>query len=72
MTQVVLTEEELEFGDMNGPIAYWGPVTASPTAGLTATERALLLKLAARLERGPAADLSETLTTLLTTPVAAA
>ncbi len=51
MTQAGLTVEQLVFGDMNGPLAYWGPVTASPTAALTATERALYATLAARLTR---------------------
>ncbi len=72
MTQVGLTVEELVFGDMNGPLAYWGPVTASPTAALTATERVLLATLAARLPRDTDAALTQSLTTLLTTPVAVA
>ena len=72
MTQVGLTVEELVFGDMNGPLAYWGPVTASPTAALTATERALLAHLATRLTRDTDAAPTQTLTTLLTTPVTVA
>ena len=68
MTQAGLTVEELVFGDMNGPLAYWGPVTASPTAALTATERAVLAQLAARLTR----DTDAALTRTLTTPVAVA
>ena len=72
MTEAGLTVAELVFGDMNGPLAYWGPVTASPTAALTATERALLAQLAARLPRDPDAALTQTLTTLRTTPVVVA
>ena len=72
MTEARLAVAELVFGDMNGPLAYWGPVTASPTAALTATERALLAKLAARLPRDTDAALTQTLTTLLTTPAAVA
>ena len=54
MTQAAVTVEQLVFGDMNGPLAYWGPVSASPTAAFTATERALLTKVAARRTPTPA------------------
>jgi hypothetical protein len=38
----VMTINESVFGDMNGPLAYWGPVTASPAALLSPTEKARL------------------------------
>jgi hypothetical protein len=36
------TIDDSVFGDMNGPLAYWGPVTASPAALLSPTEQARL------------------------------
>jgi hypothetical protein len=38
----MMTIDDTVFGDMNGPLAYWGPVTASPTALLSPTEKARL------------------------------
>jgi hypothetical protein len=38
----LMTIDESVFGDMNGPLAYWGPVTASPAARLSPTEKARL------------------------------
>ena len=72
MTQAVRTMDELLFGDMNGPIAYWGPVTASPTAGLTATERALLGTLRSQFVQGRTDGRTAALTWLLAAPAAVA
>jgi|RhiMetdeSRZDD1v2_1073273.scaffolds.fasta_scaffold738786_1 hypothetical protein len=48
---VTLVEDEIEFGDMNGPLAYWGPSTAlRPHPVLSIAEQALLLRLRDRLE----------------------
>jgi hypothetical protein len=49
MRQVAtITTDASVFGDMNGPLAYWGPVTASPAALLSPTEQALLRQVRAR------------------------
>ena len=64
--------DEIVFGDMNGPIAYWGPVTASPAALLSPAEQSLLLKLRARLARERSDALTDAVTSLLTVPAAVA
>jgi hypothetical protein len=44
------TPPDTGFGDMNGPLAYWGPAEPSPaTAFLSAHERATLVRVRARL-----------------------
>jgi hypothetical protein len=65
------TIDETVFGDMNGPLAYWGPVTASPAALLSPAEKDLLRQLRARLAAA-STDLTDALTTLLTAPVGTA
>ncbi len=72
MTQTLLASDELVIGDMNGPLAYWGPVTASPAATFTAAEKVLLRQLRARLAPSQAAALNDVVATLLTEPVVAA
>ena len=68
----LLATDETVFGDMNGPLAYWGPVTASPTTMLSPAEKALLLKLRTRLQREPNGTLTRAVATLLDAPVAVA
>ena len=68
----VPTTDETVFGDMNGPLVYWGPVTSSPAALLSPAEKALLLKLRTRLEREQSGTLTKAVATLLETPVAVA
>ena len=72
MTQTLLPSDELVFGDMNGPLVYWGPVTASPAATFTAAEKVLLRQLRARLAPTQAAALNEAGATLLAEPRVAA
>ena len=31
MTAATVTDNDTPFGDMNGPLAYWGPVAAPPS-----------------------------------------
>ena len=66
MTQILLAPDALVVGDMNGPLAYWGPVTASPAATFTGAELALLQHLRTRLAHTPV--LTEAVATLLTAP----
>lgn len=70
--QAAATRGEMSFGDMNGPLTYWGPVTASPLALLSPAEKDLLRQLRARLQTAPSTDLTAALTTLLAAPVAVA
>ena len=65
------TMDETVFGDMNGPLAYWGPVSASPGALLSPTEKDLLRQLRTRLATAPSPELTSALTTLLAVPVGA-
>jgi hypothetical protein len=44
------TPPDTGFGDMNGPLAYWGPAEPAPTATLlSAHERTTLVRMRARL-----------------------
>ena len=70
--QAGTTIDETVFGDMNGPLAYWGPVTASPAALLSPAEKDLLRRLRARLAAAPSPELTSALTTLLATPTVGA
>jgi hypothetical protein len=70
--QAITISDESVFGDMNGPLAYWGPVTASPAALLSPAEKDLLRQLRARLAAAPATELTSALTTLLAAPVGTA
>ena len=69
MTQTLHAPDVLVVGDMNGPLAYWGPITASPAATFTGAELALLQHLRTRLAHTPV--LTEAVATLLAAPVAA-
>ncbi len=71
MTQTLLRTDEPVFGDMNGPLTYWGPVTASPAATFTAAEKVLLRQVRARLAPSQAAALTKVVATLLAEPAAA-
>lgn len=53
---------------MNGPLAYWGPVTASPAALLSPAEKDLLRQLRARLAAAPTTELTDAVTSLLAAP----
>jgi hypothetical protein len=43
------TPPDTGFGDMNGPLAYWGPGERAPAALLSAHERITLVRMRARL-----------------------
>ena len=43
------TADEMEFGDVNGPLRCWGPMRRAEPAPLAAPERPILLGLYARL-----------------------
>ena len=64
-------EDETVFGDMHGPVLYWGPATASPVALLSPVEKALLVRLRARLAQERAESLTNALTTLIDAPAVA-
>ena len=72
MTPTMPITDALPFGDMNGPLAYWGPVSASPGALLSPTEKDLLRQLRDRLAAAASTDLTDALTTLLAAPVGTA
>ncbi len=45
------TTSETAFGDLNGPLMYWGPsLSARTESRLTIAEQDMLLRLRARLE----------------------
>ena len=67
---VLPTVDETVFGDMNGPVLYWGPATASPAALFSPAEKALLVRLRTRLAQDRAEMLADALTTLIDTPAA--
>jgi len=73
MMQHVTANDEQPFGDMNGPLAYWGPDARAPRAAtLSLAEQCVLLRLRDRLERADPATvtLSQALSALLDTPQA--
>lgn len=61
-------QDEIEFGDMNGPLVYWGPsAVIRPHPVLSIEEQLLLLRLRDRLEGNVpgAVSLGQALDTLL-------
>ena len=68
MMHTLPTVDETVFRDMNGPVLYWGPATASPAALFSPVEKALLVRLRARLAQDRAESLTDVLTTLIDAP----
>lgn len=60
------TAEETTFGDLNGPLNYWGPAASDPRlAAFSQAEQALLLRLRRQFESSSRQDLVEICDALL-------
>ncbi len=67
------TAEETVFGDLNGPLLFWGPAAASlPQATFTPEEEALLRRLRDKLASAGSYDAADACTALLPEPITAA
>ncbi len=65
--------DETTFGDMNGPLMFWGPAATSlPEATFSPEEEALLRRLRNKLARAGSHDAADACTALLPELITAA
>lgn len=73
MQTISHTTLDSTFGDMNGPLAYWGPVRSNgtsrtPLASVSAEERATLARLGGALNGRTWSGTNELIRSLIATP----
>ncbi|MHB8573829.1 MAG: hypothetical protein ACYDCQ_00715 [Dehalococcoidia bacterium] len=68
MTGTAARQEPM-FGDLNGPLAYWGPAAElMPAAMFSPEEQALLLRLRRRIETTGRTEMTDAFDALLSRP----